>query len=486
MRRDLELFSRLHKSLMCLANWVTSSKVMLKGIHVSQDSAPLIQIVSEANWNAFLEKQNDWFKRWYVAQQFKPKEGRHCLIPGDDGALAGVLVGVSDKASPWAFGQLPNSLPKGAFRLDPELSDDWKRAAITGWALGAYKFQRYLKSECEPATLLVEASPMLEGIERIVSAITLVRDLINTPAADMNPAALAQACVDIANQLGAQCSVIEGDALLKEGYPAVHAVGRAAASAPRLIDLRWGDASKPKVVLVGKGVCFDSGGLNIKPDKAMRLMKKDMGGAAHALALAQLIIQESLPVSLRLLIPAVENSPATDAMRPGDVLATRKGLSVEVGHTDAEGRLILCDALEEASRDNPALIIDFSTLTGAARVALGTELPALFTNNETLASDLAQAALEVNDPIWRLPLWQPYKRFIESSIADLNNDSSSPYGGAITAALFLEHFIKPGIAWAHFDLMAWNTKSEPGRPEGGEAMALRACFQYLKHRFGAK
>jgi len=302
-----------------------------------------------------------------------------------------------------------------------------------------------------------------------------VRDLINTPAGDLGPAELATAARKLAKAHGGRLSVIAGDALLKRNYPAIHAVGRASAKAPRLIDLRWGRRG-PKVTLVGKGVCFDSGGLDLKSAAGMKLMKKDMGGAAHVLGLASMVMAAGLPLRLRVLVPAVENSVSGDAFRPLDVLETRKGLTVEVGNTDAEGRLVLCDALAESSREKPDLLIDFATLTGAARVALGTGLPALFCNDEALAGTLLGHGLARHDPLWRLPLHRPYRASLDSPVADLNNISDGPYGGAITAALFLEAFVGDGVPWAHVDLMAWNTGASPGRPQGGEAMGLRAVY----------
>lgn len=457
---------------------------MLKGVDLTARPAPTIRFIDENRWPTFLAEQNEWFQRWYAAQKFECNEGNICLIPSHEGELEGVLVVVGEKPSPWAFAHLPEKLPQVEYRLAEPIDPAWEHALVFGWALGTYRFDRY-KQEAQAgfSKLLTSNEVTFRDVERLMRAIGLVRDLINTPANDMGPNELAAAALEVAKAHGAHSRVVVGDELIAEGYPAIHAVGHAAAQPPQLIDIRWGEANKNKVVLVGKGVCFDSGGLNIKPDKAMRLMKKDMAGAAHVLGLAQLIMQTHLPISLRVLIPAVENSVGPLAMRPGDVIKTRKGLNVEIGHTDAEGRLILCDALEEASRDNPDVIIDFATLTGAARVALGTELPALFCNDDVLAGELLKTAEEVADPLWRMPLWPGYRKLIESKVADLNNDSSSSYGGAITAALFLEQFIKPQTPWVHLDLMAWNEKSQPGRPEGGEAMGLRACFQYLRQRF---
>ncbi|MBF0248318.1 MAG: leucyl aminopeptidase family protein, partial [Alphaproteobacteria bacterium] len=324
-----------------------------------------------------------------------------------------------------------------------------------------------------------------DAVKAAYGATKLVRDLINTPASDLGPAELAVAIKELAGASGAQFREVVGVDLIREDFPAVYAVGRGAedARAPRLVDFTWGRDDAPRVTLVGKGVTFDSGGLDIKPASAMKLMKKDMGGAAHALGVASMVMAANLDVRLRVIVAAVENSVSGSAMRPLDVVATRKGVSVEIGHTDAEGRVILSDALALASEDQPDVIIDFATLTGAARVALGTDLPALFCNDDALAAALLAAGARTADPLWRMPLWKGYKPQIKSSVADIKNDTDSPYGGAITAALFLEEFVTPGTAWAHIDLMAWNTASQPGRPEGGEAMTLRAVFAMLAERF---
>jgi leucyl aminopeptidase len=334
--------------------------------------------------------------------------------------------------------------------------------------------------------LLTNEPARIDEMVRLAEATALVRDLVDTGAGDLGPAELADAARAVADKYGAKFHVTHGDALL-EGYPMVHAVGRAAtkARAPRLIEIEWGDPKNPLVALVGKGVCFDSGGLDIKPASGMLLMKKDMGGAAHALALAGLIMGARLPVRLHLLIPAVENAISADAFRPGDILRSRKGLHVEIGNTDAEGRLILGDALARACELEPALLLDFATLTGAARVALGPDLPALFANNETLAADIAAASDSVADPIWRLPLWQPYNEMLKSDVADINNAPGGGFAGTITAALFLERFVAPSVPWAHLDTFAWRPTAKPGRPKGGDALGLRAAWELLRHRFEA-
>ncbi len=427
----------------------------------------------------WLKSQPPRVAAWVEALRFAAKPGTHCLLPGDDGRLARVLAGVDPGDGPYAYAGLPAALPLGRYRLEEEApAAKALRGAPTyaalGWALGSYAFARYRQAP-EFATLAWPKGADRAGVERAARATRLVRDLINTPANDMGPADLAAAARKLARAHGARVVVTLGGQLLKKNYPAIHAVGRASDQAPRLIDLRWG-AKGPRVTLVGKGVCFDSGGLDLKPAAGMKLMKKDMGGAAHVLGLASMVMAAELPVRLRVLVPAVENSVAGNAFRPLDVLDTRKGLTVEVGNTDAEGRLILCDALAEASRERPDLLVDFATLTGAARVALGAGLPALFANDEALARALLDQGAAQHDPLWRLPLHRPYRKSLDSQVADLNNISDDPYGGAITAALFLEAFVEAGVPWAHLDLMAWNLGAGPGRPAGGEAMGLRAAY----------
>ncbi|MHA1152029.1 MAG: leucyl aminopeptidase family protein [Alphaproteobacteria bacterium] len=420
---------------------------------------------------------------WVKAAGFTAAPGALCLVPGAGGALARVLTGIDPDDDLWCYaglpGRLPASAPGGRYTLDADLSPEAATRAALGWALGSYAFTRYRKSEKRFASLAWPAGVDKGAVQRATIAIYLVRDLINTPAGDMGPAELAEAAVALARRHKAKVSVTTGAALLKKNYPAIHAVGRASARAPRLIDLRWGTRG-PRVTLVGKGVCFDSGGLDLKSAAGMKLMKKDMGGAAHALGLASMIMDARLRLRLRVLVPAVENSVSGDAFRPLDVLATRNGLSVEVGNTDAEGRLVLCDALAEADREDPELIVDFATLTGAARVALGTDLPAMFCNDDAVAEALLAQGLAARDPVWRMPLHKPYRRLLDSQVADLNNISSGAHGGAITAALFLAEFVRPETPWVHLDIMAWNLASRPGRPEGGEAMGLRATYALIE------
>ncbi len=409
-------------------------------------------------------------------------------MPGNDGRLGRVLLGLGEgaeaRSTMWSLAGLPDALPEGSYRLDcvPEGGDPTRLAL--GWALATYAFTRYHAKPASGAALVWPEGADRGQVERLARAVFLARDLANTPAGDLGPEELAQAAISVAEEAGACHRVIVGDALLAENYPTIHAVGRASTRPPRLVDIVWGDPAAPKVTLVGKGVCFDTGGLDLKTASGMRLMKKDMAGAAIMLGLAQAIMDAKLPVRLRVLLPCVENSVSGNAMRPLDIVRTRKGLTVEIGNTDAEGRLILCDALAEASTEKPQLLIDMATLTGAARVALGPELAALFCNDDALAAALLDAAATEEDPMWRMPLWRPYRKMIDSKVADLNNVSESPHAGAITAALYLQEFVDPGIPWAHLDVMAWNPQSRPGRPEGAEATAMRALYAHIAQWFG--
>ena len=452
------------------------------------DDAGAVPIValSKAGFAAWRETAPARERDWAAATGFTAEAGKLALVPDEAGRFGRVLVGMpEDEAAMWALAGLSETLPEGSYRLAaiPEGTDP-SRVAL-GWALGTYAFNLYREKKKESRARLVWPESADRGlVERLAGAICLARDLINTPASDLGPAELAEAAEQVAAAAGAKCRVIAGDALLAENYPTIHAVGRASDRAPRLVDIRWGDASAPKVTLVGKGVCFDTGGLDLKPASGMRMMKKDMAGAAITLALGQAIMQGGLPVRLRVLLPLVENAVSGNAMRPLDIVRTRKGITVEIGNTDAEGRLILCDALAEASTENPAMLIDIATLTGAARVALGPELPALFCNDDALAAKLLAAGAGEDDPLWRMPLWRPYRKLIDSKVADVNNVSESPHAGAITAALYLQEFVEPGIPWAHIDVMAWNARARPGRPEGAEAQTLRALYAHIASRFG--
>jgi leucyl aminopeptidase len=421
---------------------------------------------------------------WAEASGYAGEAGKHLLVPGPDGRLACVLIGVADEAQTWSFAGLPLALPRGTYRIDKTLSPEAATRAALGWALGGYAFTRYRKRERAPAALVWPEGADRGEASRLARGIALARDLVNTPAEDMGPEELAAAARGVAQRHGARFREIVGDALLAENYPMIHAVGRASARPPRLVDFTWGPESAPKVTLVGKGVCFDSGGLDLKPASNMRIMKKDMGGAATVLGLADAVMDAGLKLRLRVLVPAVENAVSANSFRPLDVIRTRKGLTVEVGNTDAEGRLILCDALAEADAEKPAMIVDCATLTGAARVALGPDLPALFCNDDALAETLLDAGRRNDDPLWRMPLWQPYRKLLDSKVADLNNVGETTFAGSILAALYLEAFVAKETPWAHLDLFAWNPRARPGRPEGGEAYALRAIYAALRARFG--
>ena len=444
-----------------------------------QPSVPLIP-VTKAGLDGWLATQSERVRVAVAAQDFKAAPDSIAILPGDGPADWFVVAGVAEgPLGPWALATPAEKLPAGRFALAGELGQ-----AGLGWCLAQHRFGRYRRLETKGARVLTTTS--LGAISAAASeaeAVALVRDLVDTPASDLGPAELAKAVIDA---LGSQAEVrvTTGEALIDQNFPAVHAVGRAAAQAPRLIEAVWGDAAHPVVAIIGKGITFDSGGLNIKPGGSMALMKKDMGGAAHALALAKLVIQANLRVRLHLIIPAAENAIAGNAMRPGDIIGTRAGKTVEITNTDAEGRLVLCDAIALAAEKNPMLIIDFATLTGAARVALGPQLPALFANDDALASELVAAGAQVGDPVWRLPLWAPYHDMLKSSLADMVNSADGGFAGAITAALFLEKFVPTGVPWAHFDTFAWNNASRPGRPKGGEALALRASWAMLRSRFG--
>jgi leucyl aminopeptidase len=427
-------------------------------------------------------------RRWLDALGFDGTAGKAVALPGPDGAVALAVVGLGDGDDPLCFAAAAESLPVGEYALvssDP--IEGWETDIALAWALSAYAFTRYRKAPETPKAkaLLIWPEGADEAyVRRLVEATFLIRDLVNTPAEDMGPAELANVANGLALRHGAGLEVIVGEGLLRANYPLIHAVGRASHRDPRLIDMTWGDPRHPMVTLVGKGVCFDSGGLDIKPSAGMRLMKKDMGGAAHVLGLASMVMDQGLPVRLRVLIPAVDNAIDGSAFRPGDVLRSRKGLSVEIGNTDAEGRLVLADALAEACAESPQLLIDCATLTGAARVALGPDVPALFTDDDGLADRLAAQSKRTRDPLWRLPLWPAYRRMIDSKVADINNAGDSPFAGSITAALFLKDFISPGVSWVHLDLYAWRPTPRPGQSEGGAAQALRALHGLLVEKFG--
>ncbi len=444
-------------------------------------SSPIIKIepIQTSKFNVWMSKQPRNIKNWLKSTAFQAEPLTRALIPGNDGKLRFVAFGINKDPSLWDWAHLPNGLPYGSYKLNETDEKKYINNVGLAWSLENYRFMRYRQPKCK-LPHLIKPSYFNESAAK---ATYLVRDLINTPANNMGPSDLAKKAMEIATNLGASCTIIAGDDLIKQGYPSIHMVGQANNRNPCLIDMRWGNQNAPKLTLIGKGVCFDTGGLNIKSSANMGLMKKDMGGAAHALGLTQMIISENLDIKLRLLIPAVENSISSNSMRPGDVVTSRSGISIEIGNTDAEGRVILADTITEACSENPEMIIDFATLTGAARIALGSALPALFCNDNELAESILLAGKETNDPLWRLPLWRDYNSQISGKIADLTNSPSSPLGGAITAALFLEKFVEPHIPWAHIDLMAWNSSSSPGRPEGGEAMSMRAVFAAIKKKY---
>lgn len=441
-----------------------------------------ISVVAQKKFSEWLDLQTVQTKDWLTSTNFKAEAGSVRLIPDANGKLGRVICCVADSENLWSVGNLPFALPEGLYKFD--VTDLQYISYAIAWGLGAYQFTRYKQPTRKPAQLYLHANSVAH-INNMVESIYLVRDCINTPTDDMGPSELADVAEALAEHYHAKFTQIVGDDLLEQNYPSIYTVGRASDDAPRLLDLRWGNPSHPKVTLVGKGVCFDTGGLDIKPSSYMLLMKKDMGGGAHVLGLARMIMEAKLPVCLRVLIPAVENAISGNAYRPGDVITSRKGLTVEVGNTDAEGRVVLSDALTEAVSEKPDLLIDIATLTGAARVALGPDLPAVFSNNDQLVNDVIKQGEKNHDPMWRLPLFPMYREYINSPIADINNNSSEPYAGAITAALFLKEFVPDDIPWLHFDLMAWNTRTKPGRPQGGEAMALRALFAYLENRYRA-
>ena len=420
---------------------------------------------------------------WLDGSGFSASAGESCAVPAENGGVECWLFGVDPESALYSLAPLAGVLPQGVYRLDSQWPKQQRVHASLGWGLASYRFDRYKTNNKPQPTLLLD-----EDIDSEVRALhraqSLVRDLVNTPTEHMGPPQLADAVLREADAFSAETDFIVGAELLNRDFPAIHAVGRASDQQPRLLELTWGEEDAPVLVLVGKGVCFDSGGLDIKTAAGMLLMKKDMGGAAHALALARLVMEHRLPVRLKLLIPAVENAISGNAYRPGDIIPTRKGLSVEIGNTDAEGRVVLADALAYACEAGPDLIVDFATLTGAARIALGADLPPVFSNREDVARDIQRAGDEVEDPLWTMPLYQPYRKLIESPIADINNSGKSSFGGCITAALFLESFVEKDVPWVHIDTFAWNQADRPGRPQGGEALSLRAVFRYLQSRYG--
>jgi leucyl aminopeptidase len=441
-----------------------------------------IWFMHAGNAEELMKGFGDRERSFAAAAGFEPKPGKMLLLPSVDGKLAGVLFGLEKPGDPvdlFRPGQLSGLLPAGVYRFHNAPHD--ARLAALAFITHAYQFTRYRKAEARNVRLMVPDGVDGEDVSRIAEGVALARDLINTPSNDMGPDELEAAARALAKQHSARMTVTGGDALEKD-FPLIHAVGMGSPRSPRLIDFTWGKDSDPKITLVGKGVCFDTGGLDIKPSSGMLNMKKDMGGAATALGLAHMIMARRLKVRLRVLIPAVENSISGVSFRPRDVFKSRKGITVEIGNTDAEGRLVRADALALADDEKPELIADFATLTGAARVALGTDLPAMFTDDDALATELSKAGLAENDPVWRLPLWQPYEALLDSKVSDINNVSSGGHGGAITAALFLKKFVT-AKSWLHLDIFAWSASNRPGRPEGGELMTARALYALLSARY---
>lgn len=445
-----------------------------------KDTLPLtvVDAAAQDKWRRGLPKAS---RDWLARTGFSGNPGSWTMLPGRYGSADRAVFVVGDDTDMWSWSTLASRLPVGSYTISGRLSKARANDAALGWGLAAYEFVRYRKPRISRPGLVWPANADKRHVRQMLDATALLRDLINTPAEDLGPSELAGEARKVARKHKATVRVTTGEALLKANYPMIHIVGRASDDAPRLIDMRWGTRG-PRVTLVGKGVCFDTGGLDLKPAAGMLRMKKDMGGAAHALALAQLIMAAKLPVRLRVLIGAVENAVAGNAYRPWDVLQTRKGITVENANTDAEGRLVIGDCLAEASREKPDVLLDFATLTGAARVAVGTEIAAVFANDDKLYADIEKHGAATSDPVWRLPLHGPYRRLLDSKVADISSASDGPFGGAITAALFLKEFVDDDVPWAHFDIMAWNTGNRPGRPTGGEANGLRAAFAMIQER----
>jgi leucyl aminopeptidase len=449
------------------------------------DAIPII-FATKATWEGIAKDLPEHARQFAAANDFTAKPGKCLTLPSPDGRIAQVVFGLEDETGKsrdlFRPGALPGLLPPGVYRFANAPHD--VRLATLAFALGAYRFGRYRKNETPAVRLVPPDGVDVADIARMAEAAALARDLINTPSNDMGPEELAQAAQALAARFGASFNCIVGDELVKQNFPLIHAVGMASTRAPRLIDLTWGDPSHPKVTLVGKGVCFDTGGLDLKSSSGMLIMKKDMGGAANVLALAQMVMDARLKVRLRVLIPAVENAVAGNAFRPLDIFKSRKGPTVEIGNTDAEGRLVLADALALADEEKPDLLVDLGTLTGAARVALGPDLPPFYTNDETLAEDVAAHAKRENDPLWRMPLWPPYDSWLNSKTADINNAPSGGFAGSITCALFLQRFVTDAKSWLHVDIYGWTPSAKPARPEGGECQAARAIYKLLSERYG--
>ena len=457
-------------------------------IFVSRGKSPAIPVwfVTSETWEDVAKQIGRSAAAFAGAAGFTPKAGRHLLLPGENAGIGGVLFGLEPRDHPhkdlFLPGRLAEFLPAGRYRFATAPHD--ARLAALAFALGCYRFTRYRDHDLHGLTLEVPDGVDGAQLQRMADGVTLARDLVNTPANDMGPDELEAAVRDLAKRHKARVTAITGDDLIERNFPLIHAVGCASPRAPRLIDMTWGRKDAPKVTLVGKGVCFDTGGLDIKPDSAMLIMKKDMGGAANVLALAHMIMDHGLDVRLRVLIPAVENSIGGNAFRPLDIFRSRKGLTVEIGNTDAEGRLVLADALALADEEAPDTIITLGTLTGAARVALGPDLPPFYTDDEDAAAAVTRCAFAENDPVWRLPLWKPYAAMLDSRIADTNNVAQGGFAGSITCALFIARFVERACSFVYFDIYAWTPKAKPARPEGGECQTARALYAYLCERYG--
>jgi len=443
-----------------------------------------IGLVTEAGLDDWLKQQPERHRVLLEAQSFTGKPNKFAILPGDSATDWSVVAGVkdADALTPWCLAKLAAELPSGSYRLSSAFKPG---AAILGWCLGQHIFDRYKSDDNKKNSKILMTSQWAEAQAYLseAEATAMVRDLVNTPAEDMGPEALEQQAAALAEIYDGECTIVRGDNLAQD-YPLIHAVGRAAsrAHAPRLVELKWGKEDHPKLAVIGKGVSFDSGGLDIKSAVGMRLMKKDMGGAAHALALSSLIMRHKLPVRLHMLIPAVENAIAGNSFRPGDIIKSRKGDTVEIGNTDAEGRLVLADAITKACESEPEILIDFATLTGAARIALGPDLPAMFANRDVIGRSLSDLSRQINDPVWQMPLWQPYEDMLSSPVADTNNIGGA-FAGAVTAALFLKRYVTPATDWIHLDTFAWRPTARAGQPVGGEALGLRASWRYLQQRF---
>lgn len=454
-------------------------------VEEKNDQSTPIKLISEDVFESWKEELSKEQQAWIRSNNFQASKGNTLIFSSNSGEMSSIVAGTGNgDMTPWDYSIIAASLPNGHYHFANELNEQEANASAFGWAMAHYAFDYYLKDTQEKNAILSVSKHCDYALTASIAKGTyLTRDLVNTPTCDMGPPELASVCEELAKKFDAEIKITIGDQLLKAGYNTIHTVGRAAEKEPRLIDITWGDENAPKITLVGKGVCFDTGGLDIKPSPAMLIMKKDMGGAAHVLGLGQMIMENNLNVRLRILIPAVENNISSNAFRPGDIIRSYHGTTIEVGNTDAEGRLVLCDALALASEEKPDIILDFATLTGAARVAMGPDVPPFFTDDEEMAHEIMVHSGKTHDPLWPLPLYKPYKKLISSPIADLNNVASTGFGGAITAALFLQHFVGEDIPWAHFDVYAWNTSASSGRPKGGEAMGLRAVYSYIAEKY---